>query len=426
MDVNDNNPIKAISQPQRVVFFAICKFLAEIPQVPPHDLGTRLKRWLRVVWNLVSVETEDGRLVIRTIDEMRKTIRIIDKFKSQNIYAFLRSCKLDNDEWKSFGQESLLMLQLQEEIEKAKKILFDEPSSDLRCYDGDQFDDDKWEGVIAKAENFAFFRGTIRFLFTDAGGNVDWKDFDLKIENSKKYFQEKGVNESFRTSLTKALVLTCSQWGSQLYNKQIFNTSAIGWKHILCSNDWRKSIHNILSSPTLPVVRTDDIDEVNSRIYVQPILSLFPYEWIVKNWPEGRIRWNHGRLGFYPPNAREAIVFDWDDFRRNYFLSNTAGNVKVASSNIIEGTNNFFMGWDIIFAYRDENTHGVFQWTTTNIVYLLHDDLHYVRRNAYREGQDDINNFYCFSVKSEWDIERFKMELKNLIEQSEQANAQQS
>ena len=84
------------------------------------------------------------------------------------------------------------------------------------------------------------------------------------------------------------------------------------------------------------------------------------------------------------------------------------------------------MGWDIIFAYRDENTHGVFQWTTTNIVYLLHDDLHYVRRNAYREGQDDINNFYCFSVKSEWDIERFKMELKNLIEQSEQANAQQS
>ena len=129
------------------------------------------------------------------------------------------------------------------------------------------------------------------------------------------------MNESFKTPLTKALVLTCSQWRSQLYDKQIFDTSASSWKHILCSRDWRNPIHIILSSKTLPDERTDAIDEVNSKTYVQPILPIFPYEWIVKNWPEGRIRWNHDRLGFYPPNAREAIVFDWGDFRRNYYLN---------------------------------------------------------------------------------------------------------
>ena len=84
--------------------------------------------------------------------------------------------------------------QLREEIEKAKQIL--DEDGNFRKYedtckkkDGSTYN--TWEEIIIDAENYAFFKGAIRFLFRNSDGNLsdcDWKSFGDKFENARKYF----------------------------------------------------------------------------------------------------------------------------------------------------------------------------------------------------------------------------------------------
>ena len=48
-----------------------------------------------------------------------------------------------------------------------------------------------WEEVITEAEQYAFFRGSIRFLFQDENGHVDWRRFDEKWKHAKNFFLQK-------------------------------------------------------------------------------------------------------------------------------------------------------------------------------------------------------------------------------------------
>ena len=62
------------------------------------------------------------------------------------------------------------MINLKEEIAKANQII-----------NGG----DEWKSKIIAAEKYAFFKGAIRFLFTDGEGNINWCDFDTKWSNAK-------------------------------------------------------------------------------------------------------------------------------------------------------------------------------------------------------------------------------------------------
>ena len=42
------------------------------------------------------------------------------------------------------------------------------------------------------AEKHAFFKGTIRFLYTGPNGEIDWNCFDIKFQNAKKLFEKAG------------------------------------------------------------------------------------------------------------------------------------------------------------------------------------------------------------------------------------------
>lgn len=93
--------------------------------------------------------------------------------------------------------------QLQEEIEKAKRILTDDNS--LATYNGACKKTNGeafaiWEEIIIEAEQYAFFNGAIRFLFRDKDGKFNWDDlskldFDKKWTNVKKYFKEEKVKK---------------------------------------------------------------------------------------------------------------------------------------------------------------------------------------------------------------------------------------
>lgn len=109
--------VSSITQLQRVVFYAICKYFEE------GEADTEsLKRWMRFVWNIVSVKDKKGNERIQDLSEMKNAIDIIDRVKSpHNVYSELK-CLGEITTNNAFER------QLKEEIEKAKRILTDDNS----------------------------------------------------------------------------------------------------------------------------------------------------------------------------------------------------------------------------------------------------------------------------------------------------------
>ena len=147
--------LKATRQKERIYFHALCLFL-EKPEWEQFEV------WLRILRNLVENAGVD------TVESMITCLRFIDKL----------GCFLRENNWKIYeflpyytpediSPTSRLGVQWQEEKEKAKKICAD-PSL---------------EAKIKEAESYCFFNGTIKFLFTDRNGNVDWTNFNTKFEN---------------------------------------------------------------------------------------------------------------------------------------------------------------------------------------------------------------------------------------------------
>ena len=115
----------------------------------------------------------------------------IHKFKRNNNVTFYQT--LSSIEF--VGNTSN---QMKEEIAKAKQILAEDGS--IRKYDGlcknkDGEPFNTWEEVIIEAEQFAFFKGAIRFLFTKEKIGDDWNNFETKWGNAQKYFDKNGVKD---------------------------------------------------------------------------------------------------------------------------------------------------------------------------------------------------------------------------------------
>lgn len=150
--------------------------------------------------------------------------------------------------------DSAFDLQCKEEVEKSRRIIVG---------------DNVWEQKIIDAENFTFFQGSIRFLFQNAEGKVDWNDFDTKLASAKRYFDNEGIKNGFKVLLTKCLVLQCNSWENQLRDKQIFNPNKSTWHWILCAKNWEAPIHRILMCNDLTTLAAAErLDNEDANNYV--------------------------------------------------------------------------------------------------------------------------------------------------------------
>ncbi len=402
---NEIRKVTVLTQPQRVVFFATCKFFWELKQngeIDFNDAKRKLEMWLRVVWNLVSVHDAEGKLVIRDFGAMRTAMDFIKDLDSQNVYESLAGMT-----WKG---DSAFDYQCKEEIQKAKKIRNDVSGSNV------------WEKKIIQAENHAFFQGAIRFLFTDETGNVNWEYFDTKFSNAEKYFDKDGIKEEFKVSLTKSLVLQCSRWEEQLYDQQIFNPDKSTWCWILCARAWESPIHNLLVCENLDgLVASTTLGDENANKYIKPILESLPYSTIIEKEPKGRFRW-YGPLAFYRPNAHYALfTLDWGDFKRNIHLQYLIQNndFELQTPHIIEETDQFFKGWDIRFKYKKH----CFQWGADNNIYLRDEEWNPLKQGSNGDSgilkSNETEEYFRLNTKDIDDSEKVICGLENLIRKIE-------
>ena len=386
--------VSTLNQVQRIVFFAICKFFDHDNSI--NDNVPSLKRWMRVVWNLVSGEDHNGRPEIRSTSAMRTAIEFINSLDPHNVYNSLAE--------KIISGTTSFEERCKEEIEKAKQILYGTPRQDGKT----------WEDIIIEAEKYAFFKGAIRFLFTDGDGKIIWDDFDTKLKNAQKYFDDKGVKDcedvKYKTEaiLLKAVLYQVKDFWKYIEpQKFVLDNTASTWKkNILLEHGWEKAVHEILMEK-LTIVERDNDCLIYKNLYLTELLDYVANEQI-----GSRIRGIYDHRAIYPPYYNGIMIDDEDrnkPFYRNKILSSLS---NVTSEQRIKDRP-FFKGWDINFKYNSYN----FQWNTDGNVYLI-------ENNDRKKDENGLD--YLFSGDGINDANKFKVELDSLIKKVQQNGNLQS
>ena len=260
--------VTILNQVQRIVFFAICKYFHHDNIVK--DDKESLERWLRVVWNLVSGEDENGRPQIRSTQAMRTAMKFIGELNSHDVYNSLSNYEheLGNSDFDE---------RCKEEIAKAKQIL--DINGKLHEYNGDK----TWEKIIIETEKYAFFKGTIRFLFQNDKGEIDidsstktWNtnNFITKWNNAQRYFDENQIIPT--TDIAKYFD---DDQIKTVFNKYSFNIK--NWKTILIQDSIADSIHHFLigTPPQNKGVLLADIINILNSIDTQSV-------WLLQDWQQ--------------------------------------------------------------------------------------------------------------------------------------------
>ncbi len=404
--------INSLNQTQRIVFFAVCKYFKEgkADQIS-------LRRWMRVVWNLVSGEDQDGRSQIRNSEAMRNAMRRIDALNSHDVYRSLKTLATNDD--------SEFEKRLKEEQVKAKQIL--DENNQLRKYYGCCTNDTKqiivtWEDIIIEAENYAFFKGSIRFLYQDANGCPNWNDFDTKWMNAQKYFDVYGVKDNNVNGIrykTEAILLKAVLYHAKDFwkliepQKFVFDNKSGTWKsNILLEKGWEEAVHEIMMN-NLQITERDDDCLMYKNLYDSNLL-----EYVSFHQSNSRIRWIHSHRALYPPRY-EGILLDDDknSFFRNQVLSDLMSSDEITSDNRINGCN-FFRGWDVNFTYIKDEKQYSFQWNTNNHVYLMSEGKPEIKDET---KESRIEKYYCFDVSDVSDEDTLLQLLLQLINQYENA-----
>lgn len=322
-----------LTQPQRVVFFAICCYFENGDY---HE--SSFKQWMRIVWNIVENAN------IETIPAMIGAIRLIEDLAdySHEIYNHLKDRDISND----FAKE-----QMEEEKEKARQIFYNKEFKDKY--------DKTWEEKIIEAEKYAFFKGAIRSLFRIGKGQYDWGEFDARFEKAKIYFDEKGVSKDFKENalLLRIFISFFQDWG--MFRDMIYDNSSNSWKTLLTHEKWIKPIEYLLNND-LP-----DLKNWNSQLSEKDDDKKLAHEDLVKSQllkdvqAGCKLNRRYERYALYPPRANA----NWKKYiigcKRNGILSKICKE-EVIESNQKLGDLDYFWGWEINFTLKSNGKK--YQW----------------------------------------------------------------
>lgn len=407
----EKGTISTFSQPQRVVFYGICRYFEDFETFN----NVQFQKWMRIVCNLVEKST------INTVEAMIARIKLIDELSVHidDIYEFLAYQKA---EIKSKASAE----QLYEESEKAKQIL-DPDCSKLpeKPQALDENIDWNWEQAIIEAENYAFFKGAIRFLFLNDNNEICWKCFSTKLEWAHNIFNENGLNEEYKKSaIANRIILSyCHNWMDQIqsftkHDKFIFGFSASIWRdNILLqkgSNDmsllYAESIHHLLIGDginnNLHLIDNDPWRfDALKRLVNTNILEC------VKSQDKNYVRWIYSGMSLYPRNC-EGLILSMPARDRILNTLIDSGTI-ISNAQINSSPEKMLFGWNISFRYEKDGHAYNFRWQHWGYV-----DMYDCNTRLCEDPAK--HDFTTFEVKNITDTSEFIKCLDNCIEQYEQ------
>lgn len=331
---------------------------------------------IRFAWNMAE-NTVSG------YDDFIRLCRRFGQIKNhpkimEGIYTVLSEIEFDNPSE-----------QLKEEIEKARQIL-------TGNYDGNLADlkGKTWEDVIIKVENFAFFKGAIRFLFRNENGEWDWKDFDAKWGNVQRYFDKDGVCDSSEinykadATVLKAVLYHVEDFDNKIEpQKFVLDNKSGTWKNnILLSSDsdWANAVHQVLMG-NLETKKRDEDCLLYQSLYNSNLLN-----YVANFMPGSRInkigQCKHSAI--YQPRQQTGIIPDNYNFSRNKILSilEKESIIEINPDIVIASEKNdkIYKGWHVQFKYGSYN----FLWTADNWISIIGqpDDGFYLDEKEIKEN----------------------------------------
>lgn len=389
--------ITALNQVQRVVFYAICKYFSDSTISPDDEIS--LKRWLRVVWNLVSGEDHNGLSQIRNTQAMRTAMKFISELNSHCVYESLLAYnkRLGNSDFDE---------RCKEEIAKAKQII--DKNGNLRKYSGSCKKQDgsvyqTWEEIIIDAENYAFFKGSIRFLFisdkeTDEIEKlINWGDFDIKWTNVQKYFDQEGITPEYK----KEAILLRALLSRIDIGENWFGYYKGFWYISLLNKNYRQAIHYLLTTDQLEINKQCKENWITDSSLLPTLLKSKDSWHILTDWKGYSVLTRYSYRWSGATSIKEIVVLN---YLRNQRL-NSLNEIVISEDNKVDGTN-YFYGWEISFTYNDKE----FKWSEDNKVYLSKNDI-----NANTDEQLNHEDSYYFDASTIYRQEDFGIALNGLL-----------
>lgn len=389
--------VTTLNQVQRVVFFAICQYFNDSGVGNDDELS--LKRWMRVVWNLVSGEDHNGLSQIRNTQAMRTAMKFISELNSHCVYESLSSYnkRLGNSDFDE---------RCKEEIAKAKQII--DKNRNLRKYSGsckkqDGSDYQTWEEIIIDAENYAFFKGSIRFLFisdkeTDEIEKlINWGDFDIKWTNVQKFFDQEGITLEYK----KEAILLRALLSRIDIGENWFGYYKGFWYISLLNKNYRQAIHYILTTDQLEINKQCKENWITDSSLLPTLLKSKDSWHILTDWKGYSVLTRYSYRWSGATSIKDIVVLN---YLRNQRL-NSLNEIVISEDNKVDGTN-YFYGWEISFTYKDKE----FKWSEDNKVYLSKNDI-----NANTDEQLNNEDSYYFDTSTIVRQEDFGIALNGLL-----------
>lgn len=388
--------VTTLNQVQRVVFFAICQYFNDSGVGNDDELS--LKRWMRVVWNLVSGEDHNGLSQIRNTQAMRTAMKFISELNSHCVYESLSAYnkRLGNSDFDE---------RCKEEIAKAKQII--DKNGNLREYNGsckkqDGSDYQTWEEIIIYAENYAFLKGSIRFLFINDEETdeierlINWSDFDIKWTNVQKYFDQEGVRPEYK----KEAILLRALLSRIDIGENWFGYYKGFWHISLLNKNYRQAIHYLLTTDQLAINEQCKENWIIDSSLLPTLLKSKDSWHILTDWKGYSVltRYSYRRSG--ATSIKEIVVLNYS---RNRLL-NSLNEIVISEDNKVDGTN-YLYGWEISFTYNGKE----FKWPEDNKVYLSKNDI-----NANIDEQLNNKDSCYFDASTIDKQEEFKTALNGL------------
>ncbi|MCI7806506.1 MAG: DUF262 domain-containing protein [Spirochaetales bacterium] len=334
LDSSKNYRLIPTTQKERVYFLAITLFIIKTKD---NFNSEKFKRWMRVAKNLIENAGIDS--VQTMITCMRLINNLSNKIKENDIYEILKSKEYNID-----SPNSMLDYQLIEEREKAITILNGEMGEEKIIY----------------AENFSFFNGTIRFLFHNENGQLDWSLFDKKLKKSEELFKLEKNNVNSKTVIQFLQYFTGFD---KIFNLNLFTT--VGYhpryncwkKNILCSNEIKDKVHLLLSEGGIPKHDDDYQDFLKSGLIEKIVKKDSNYRY--------RLRYRYGNLCIYREYSQSEGVFVSTHRKKMCEKFNSyveSKDIIILNDEYNSYINGYYWGLFVAFKYKENN----YEWFTEN------------------------------------------------------------
>lgn len=209
---------------------------------------------LRLMWNILENVDKQYENPDYRVEFIKKIIDIEDKdLKDKTLYSPKIKEIIGSDAPRQAKEQA------EEEAEKAVQMHRNDQSMPNDWNEETLGQWKNWNDAIEKAEECAFFHGSIRFLYEkNSNEETTWEKFATKLSNCKNLFTKDGLSEEKKVKANQVLISHCENW-ENLRQKLVFDANKESWKKVLTDSSLSKCVNGLLLSPNEIVDNHDDI-----------------------------------------------------------------------------------------------------------------------------------------------------------------------